>query len=137
LRPAILAFAAVLLLCACQPKAAEGQAGETRFAGLDQAILDWRNDIRQAQAACREGGPGAGCQNFAVACKAERAVAAKEQARGVSAKVVAGMSWDAWDPARAESLPEAGFVQFTKVGGTWSRSGPLRGDLATCRTFDA
>jgi hypothetical protein len=133
---------AILVLAGCGPKAKPGagaKAGgaEARFAGLEEAILAWRNDIQKADAACQDRTPGRGCQTFEVACKAERPITPAEQARGVSAKVVAGMSWTAWDPQRAEAMPVSGFSQFTNTRGTWSRGKQLSGNLATCEIYGA
>jgi hypothetical protein len=125
-----------LAVAGCQKKAAPVAQGEDgKFSGLEQAILDWRNDIRKTEAACQDLAAGKGCQNFEVACKAERPVAAPEQARGVAAKVVAGMSWLAWDEKRSEAMPASSFVEFTNTGGAWSHGAPLKGNLATCETF--
>ncbi|HEY3694564.1 hypothetical protein [Phenylobacterium sp.] len=136
-RLAILAAVAAMTLAGCQQKAAPAAQGDqAKFAGLDQAILSWRNDIRKTEAACRDGGAGKGCQNFEVTCKAERSVATEEQARGVAAKVVAGMTWLAWDAKRAETTPASAFVEFTNTGGAWSHGAPLKGNLATCETFE-
>jgi hypothetical protein len=121
--------------CGAKPTASEADS-QARYAGLDQAIRAWRADIVKTQAACK--GPAEqGCQSFEVACKVEREIAAEEQAKGVSAKVVAGMSWQAWSAAHGEALPAAGFAEFTRTGSTWSRSGPLNGNLTTCETFGA
>jgi hypothetical protein len=132
------AAAAAMTLAGCQQKAAPAaQGAEAKFAGLEVAIIDWRNDIKKTEAACHESAPGKGCQNFEVACKAERTVAADEQARGVAAKVVAGMSWLAWDEKRAEAMPASGFVEFTNTSGAWSHGAPMKGNLSTCETFGA
>ena len=126
--------AALLAGCGAQtPKAEAG--GDARFAGLDQAIRVWRADIVKTQAACKGAAAQPGCRGFEVACKVEREIAPEEQAKGVSAKVVAGMSWEAWSAAHGEALPVSGFAEFTRTGATWSRSAPLKGDLTTCQTF--
>jgi len=133
----IPAVATTALIAGCGAKPAASAAdGQARYAGLDQAIRAWRADIVKTQDAC-QGAAEQGCQAFEVACKVEREIAPEEKARGVSAKVVAGMSWEAWSAAHGEPLPAAGFAEFTRIGSTWSRSAPLNGNLSTCETYGA
>jgi hypothetical protein len=125
----ILAAAAVL--ASCSPKAKTG--AEAKYAGLDDQILKWRRDLEQTNAACHDKAPGkTGCQDFEVACKAERTITPADQAKGVTAKLVVAMSWEGWDPKRSEYHPESGFSEFTKVDGGWLRgtTGPV--NLSTC-----
>ena len=122
----ILAAAAVL--ASCSPKAKTG--AEAKYAGLDEAILAWRQQIMKTDKACSAKADG--CQSFEVGCKGEREITPTDQAKGVSAKLVVAMSWEGWDPKRSEYHPESGFSEFTKVGGDWLRgsTGPV--NLSTC-----
>ena len=135
-----LALIALALVTGCgsaDRETADAGHADQRAAGLDLAIRAWRADIVRTDAACQNATAGKGCQGFEVACKAERAVAPSEKARGVSIKVVAGMRWFAWDRRHGEQTPVARFAQFTKTGETWSRGERLSGNLATCQTYGA
>lgn len=135
-----LALVALALVAGCgspEPKGAAASGHDRRAAGLDLAIRAWRAEIVRTDAACQDARPGKGCQGFEIACKAERAIAPSEKARGVTMKVVAGMRWSAWDQRRGEQMPVARFVLFTKTGEAWSRGERLNGNLATCQTYDA
>ncbi|CAN5641475.1 hypothetical protein BH10PSE5_BH10PSE5_06380 [soil metagenome] len=122
----ILAAAAVL--ASCSPKAKTG--AEAKYAGLDEAILAWRQQIVKTDKACSAKADG--CQSFEVGCKGEREITPIDQAKGVTAKLVVAMSWEGWDPKRSEYHPESGFAEFTKVDGGWLRgtTGPV--NLSTC-----
>lgn len=122
----ILAAAAVL--ASCSPKAKTG--AEVKYAGLDQAILAWRQQIVTTDRACTAKADG--CQSFEVGCKGEREITPSDQAKGVTAKLVVAMSWEGWDANRSEYHAESGFSEFTKVAGAWLRksTGPV--NLSSC-----
>ena len=119
----------VLALGGCQ-KAAPPAGPEAKYAGLEDAILGWRNDIQTSVAQCPKGPDSKGCQSFDVGCKGDR-----PPETGQTAKVVVAMSWDAWNPKHGEYGPASGIAQFSKVGGKWVRKdlpGPV--NLNTCAT---
>ncbi|MBR7620798.1 hypothetical protein JKL49_15495 [Phenylobacterium sp. 20VBR1] len=122
----ILAAAAVL--ASCSPKAKTG--AEAKYAGLDEAILAWRQQIVKTDKACSAKADG--CQSFEVGCKGEREITPIDQAKGVSAKLVVAMSWEGWDAVRSEYRPESGFSEFTKVDGGWLRGATAPVNLSTC-----
>jgi len=122
----ILAAAAVL--ASCSPKAKTG--AEAKYAGLDEAILAWRQQIVKTDMACSAKADG--CQSFEVGCKGEREISPTDQAKGVTAKLVVAMSWEGWDPKRSEYHPESGFSEFTKVDGGWLRGTTAPVNLSTC-----
>lgn len=130
----ILVLAAVAMLGACSPGGSAGggaQEAGGKYAGLEDAIRDWRADIVKADAACQAKG-GQGCESFEVGCKGEQEIGPDDQARGVAAKVVVAMTWSAYDAARAEARPASGFAEFRKAGGSWSRSEARPVNIATC-----
>jgi hypothetical protein len=115
-------------LAGCQPATSTGP--EAKYAGLEPAILDWRNTIQTSPVACPKGPDGKGCQSFDVGCKGDRPAGA-----GETAKVVVAMSWDAWSSKAAQYGPASGLAEFTKTGGKWVRKdlpGPV--NLTTCAT---
>ena len=130
-RFALAATLALTGLGACSPKAPAGSEA-AKYAGLEVAIRDWHAAIDAAPEKCPAKDGAKGCQTFEVACKAERPITPDEAAKGVSAKIVAAMSWEGWDPKRGEYQPGSDFAEFTKSGGAWSRqtTGPV--NLATC-----
>nr|QQZ49573.1 hypothetical protein JKL49_21945 [Phenylobacterium glaciei] len=72
----ILAAAAVL--ASCSPKAKTG--AEAKYAGLDEAILAWRQQIVKTDKACSAKADG--CQSFEVGCKGEREITPSTKPRG-------------------------------------------------------
>lgn len=126
------AAAAVLVLGGCQK--APGANPADPYVGLSDAILDWRDDIdRSPDCAAKPTGGGKACQTYEVGCKAVQPIGPGE--RGVTAKLVAAMSWTAWNPKRGNYEPASGGAIFAKTDGKWVRqdlSGPV--NLSTCAT---
>ena len=113
----------------CQQQA-PAAGPEAKYAGLEEAILGWRNDLEKSAVECPKSPDGKSCQSFDVGCKGERPPGA-----GESAKVGVAMSWDAWNPKHSEYGPASGLAEFRKVGGKWLRKdlpGPV--NLNTCAT---
>jgi hypothetical protein len=109
---------ATLTLAGCQ-KSASNSAD--RYAGLDVAIADWRGEIVRSPA----------CANAPAGGKAPMTA----QDKGVTAKIVAAMSWGAWNPARGDYDPASGAATFARTNGKWVRHdmpGPV--NLSTCVT---
>jgi hypothetical protein len=136
LRALVPLFLATLALAACGERpAASGQSNEDpRFAGLEQQIAAWRPEIEKTNAACAKDG-GKGCQDFQVACKAEREITAAEQARGVTAKLVAAMTFNSQGATPEDLKPGSAFAEFTRAGETWTRVETPPVNLATCAGF--
>ncbi len=109
-------------------------ASKDRYDGLSPAILAWRGDIARSPACgltAADGGKG--CQGFTVGCKVEQPFGADEA--GVTAKVLVGMSWDAWNPVSAGYEPSSGGAVFAKTNGQWVRHDVNRPiNLGTCAT---
>ena len=109
-------------------------ASKDRYEGLSQAILAWRGDIAGTTACGAQAADGGkGCQGFTVGCKVEQPFGSNEP--GVSAKVLAGMSWDVWNPQTEEYEPSSGAAVFAKTDGQWVRQDVNRPiNLGTCAT---
>lgn len=121
---------AALVLGGCQQ--GSSSAGGDKNAGLDAAIRTWHASVKDGDALCANKPEDQSCNSFQVTCKGERPLGPDDAAQGVTAKVVAAMSWQAWHPQAAEYRPASGVVEFTKVGGEWRRAqtGPV--NLTTC-----
>lgn len=122
---------AALTLGGCQKSEAPNPADP--YAGLDKAILAWRGDIDKSPACAKTPEGAKGCQTFEVSCKVEAPVTAAD--KGVSAKIVAAMSWGEWSKTRGDYEPASGGAAFAKTNGQWMRkdlSGPV--NLSTCAT---
>jgi len=118
----LAAGAAALLLSACGESGGKSaSSGDDRFAGLDQAILAWKAHIEATHDSCKNKVDGAGCVDFQVACKAERAISEAERAGGVTERVVAAFRWQGWSPGGTEQLPAGASAEFDKAGGQWTR----------------
>lgn len=130
-RVALVCLVVVSALGGCQktPKAAEAGA----YAGLSEAIAVWHKDI-EAQPACgAKPASGYACQNFNIDCKASMDLEPGKP--GQTARIVAAMSWDAWNAKRADYDSASGAAIFTRTNGVWSRT-PVKGsvNLSTCAT---
>lgn len=124
------ALAALLMLGACNPAAKS--TGDDKFAGLDDEVLTWRQDILKRDKLCQSQADGQKCEGFEVVCKAERTVTPQEQARGVTAKVVAALNWNGFDPKFNQSQRATATAQFTRANGAWTRTEHTPVNLSTC-----
>lgn len=118
-----------LLLAACSsgPKADPNDPN----AGLEPEILNWRNDLAAQQPVCQKKVDGVACVNFEVMCKAMQDITPAEKARGVSAKVVAAITFNGHSKDGAEKSGSA-FAMFSKAGGKWSRAEAKPVNMNTC-----
>lgn len=129
----ILAGVAALSLSACGKTDAGGggDAGDP-YAGLDAQILGWRTAIEGAHPACATKIDGKGCADFQVTCKAAQVIAPGETAQGVSAKVVAAMTFNGRTSEGVSGRPGSAFALFSKAGGVWTRAESPPVNLTSC-----
>jgi len=131
LRPAA-ALAALSILAACSPPGqGSGQAGG-KFAGLDGEILKWRTQILAADPLCKSNVEGQKCDSFEVACKAERTVTPADQAAGITARVVAAITWNGWDPKLKQAQSGSRASEFVKGASGWTRSDHAPVNMSSC-----
>ncbi len=128
---ASVALVGALVLGGCQAGSETASSGD-KYAGLDGAIRDWHANIKTSNKVCSAGTDAQACQGFEVACKGERPVTTDDEAKGVTARVIAAMSWQARADAEAEYKPASGVAEFTKVGGEWKRADTSPVNLSTC-----
>lgn len=119
----------LLLLGGCS-KATKTEA-DNPYAGLDDAIRAWKTDVSAADPSCRRAPPGAKCESFEVSCKAQRVITPEEQGHGVTAKLVAQMSWSGYDEHGAPQ-PASAAAQFTRASGAWTRAEAKAVNPETC-----
>ena len=130
-----IALAALIILGGCSQPAApagDGGADQGKFAGLESELLNWRKSIVAESPLCRSQAEGEKCEGFDVACKAERTVTAADQAKGITARVVATMTWTGFDPKFRHAQNGIGAAEFVKGRPGWTRAphGPV--NMSTC-----
>jgi hypothetical protein len=118
-----------LLLAACSP-AAKTDPNDPN-AGLDTEILSWRNDLEAHQPLCRKKVDGQGCVSFEVMCKAMQEITPDETSKGVTAQVIAAMTFNGHSNDGAEKSGSA-FAVFSKAGGKWTRVEAMPVNMRTC-----
>jgi hypothetical protein len=119
----------LLLLGGCN-SASKSDANDP-YAGLDDAIRAWKTDISAADASCRRAPAGSKCETFEVSCKAQRPITPQDQTKGVTAKLVAHMSWSGFDE-RGAPQPVSMAALFTRAGGAWTRAETKPVNPETC-----
>lgn len=130
---ALLAVAAAA--GACSPSGSSGQSGgaqQGKFAGLDQEILTWRKDILATDPLCRSQAEGEKCESFEVTCKAERDLTPADAATGVTARVVAAMTWNGFDPKFRHGQSGVRAAEFAKGKAGWTRADHKPVNPQTC-----
>lgn len=133
LRPAA-ALGATLLLAACGSGA--GDAGSSDpYAGLDAQVLAWRTEIEANHPACATKVEGKGCEAFEVTCKGAQEVTPEDNARGVTARVVAAMRFNGRTADGSSGKPGSAFAEFSKAGGQWTRAEAKPVNMSTCASF--
>ena len=129
MRYAVLTLA-LLVLGACSQQAGDtASADQGKFAGLEPQIVAWRTAIEAESPVCTAKTDSRGCQGFAVTCKRERPVTPEEAAHGVSARLVAAMTYSS---RAADARPGSAVAEFTRTNGAWSRAPAEAVNMATC-----
>ncbi len=128
----VAALLALLILGGCggAPKGAGDAGGQ--FGGLDAEILKWRAEIVKSGRLCQSPTEGQKCTGFEVACKAERTVTPADQAKGITARVVAAMDWNGWDPRLKQAQAGAEAAEFIKGGAGWTRAVHAPVNMSSC-----
>ena len=117
----------LLLLAGCS----RGGGTSDPYAGLDTAIRTWKTELAASHVSCKRAPAGERCNTFEVACKAQRAITPADQAKGVTAKLVADMTWSGFDDKGAPQ-PASAAALFEKAGGAWTRSPAKAVNPETC-----
>ena len=126
MRPAAMAAFLILVgaLAGCSPSGSTGSGGadQGKFAGFDQEETKWRQDILASDPLCKSQAEGEKCQGFEVTCKAERNLTPQDQTNGVTARVVAAMTWNGFDPKFKHAQNGMRVAEFAKGASGWMRS---------------
>jgi hypothetical protein len=72
------------------------------------------------------------CESFEVACKAERTLNAEDQAKGVTARVVAAITFSGFDPKFQHAQSGVQAAEFAKSGAGWTRAAHKPINMSTC-----
>jgi hypothetical protein len=127
----LVAAGLLLSLAACSQGGQKPAAGDLN-AELQPQILDWRNAVEASHVACRTKVDGKGCESFEVTCKAAQDISPAETAKGVTAQVVAAMTFNGRTADGSSGKPGSAFARFTKTNGAWTRSEAKPVNMSTC-----
>jgi hypothetical protein len=128
IRSIVAASLCGLLLAACTQGGGKTDPKDP-YAGLDREIIAWHNDLEATSAACKVKVEGHGCESFEVMCKAMQEITPDEVAKGVSAQVIAAMTFNG---RVASGKAGSAFALFSKAGGKWTRAEAMPVNLRTC-----
>lgn len=115
------------LLAACSP-GGKADANDPN-AGLDPEILAWHTALEAGHVACQTKVEGRGCDSFEVTCKAMQEITPDETAKGVTAQVVAAMSFNG---RSGGGQAGSAFALFSKAGGKWTRTEAMPVNMHSC-----
>ena len=111
--------AGLLILGGCS--GGKSAAPNDPYAGLDDAIRTWKTEVAASDPSCVRAPAGAKCEMFEVSCKAQRTITPADQAKGITAKLVADMSWSGFADKGAPA-PHSAAALFQKANGAWTRT---------------
>lgn len=121
----------LLFLSACGPKVDETST-PARYSGLEPQILAWRTVIEASHPACAAKVEGRGCESFQVTCKAAQEITTDEAANGVSAQLVAAMTFNGRNADGSSGKPGSAFAIFSKARGVWTRAEAQPVNMTSC-----
>lgn len=119
------------LLAACSSESGKAASSDP-YAGLDTQILSWRTALEGAHPACAAKVEGKGCQDFQVMCKAAQEITPDETDKGITAQVVAAMTFAGRNPDGSTGKSGSAFAVFSKTGETWTRTESPPVNMRTC-----
>ena len=131
IRPLVAASLCGLLLAGCGAPGGKADANDP-YAGLGAQIVAWHTDLEAHHIACKTKVKGHGCDSFEVTCKAMQEITPDETAKGVSAQVVAAMTFDGRNADGSSGQSGSAFALFSKAGGQWSRAEAMPVNMQTC-----
>ena len=130
IKPAVAASLLAVLLAACSQGGASKSASSDPYAGLDTEILAWRTSIEAGHPACATKVEGKGCQDFQVMGKAAQEITPQD--KGVTAKVVAAMTFAGRNPDGSTGKSGSAFALFSKTKDGWTRGEAMPVNLQSC-----
>ncbi|MBW8813566.1 MAG: hypothetical protein JF588_09085 [Caulobacterales bacterium] len=127
----LVAAALLLPLAACSQGGQKPAAGDLN-AELQPQMLAWRTALEANHVACKTKVDGKGCESFEVTCKAAQDISPEEKAKGVTAQVIAAMTFNGRTADGSSGKPGSAFAQFTKTGDSWTRTEAKPVNMSTC-----
>lgn len=131
IRPLVAASLCGLLLAACS-QAGDKTGASDPYAGLSAQILAWHTNLEANHVACKNKVKGHGCDSFEVTCKAMQEITPDETAKGITAQVVAAMTFDGRNSDGSSGKSGSAFALFSKAGGKWTRAEAMPVNMQTC-----
>lgn len=131
IRHFLAAIVASLALAGCG-KTGSGATSTDPYAGLETQIVSWRNHIEATHPACATKVEGKGCESYQVTCKAAQEITSDETSKGVTAQVVAAMTFSGRNPDGSTARSGSSFGLFSRAGGAWSRVDAMPVNMTTC-----
>ena len=131
IRPLLVTTLVALALVGCgKPGGASTSADP--YSGLDTEFLGWRAEIEATHPGCKFKIDKKGCEAFQVTCKAQQEITPSEAASGITAQIVAAMTFMGRGPDGSSDNPGSSFAVFSKAGGAWSRVETSPVNLSSC-----
>ncbi|MDZ4371360.1 MAG: hypothetical protein U1C74_08075 [Phenylobacterium sp.] len=135
IRPVAIAgstlFLAALLVGCSSSEEAAGDSGDP-YAGHESQIQAWRDDVEANHPACAAKVDGKGCQDFQVMCKAQQDLTPDDTARGVTARLVAAMTFAGRNEDGSTGTSGSSFTYMVKTAEGWSREESKPVNMTTC-----
>lgn len=131
IRPALLITLAALALTGCGKSGSTAASGDP-YAGLDTGFASWRTEIEATHPGCKVKVKKKGCEAFQITCKAQQEITPAEAASGITAQIVAAMTFMGKGADGSSDNPGSSFAVFSKARGTWTRVETSPVNLSTC-----
>ena len=131
IRPLVAASLYGLLLAACSQGSAKTDPNDPN-AGLDREIVAWHTALEASHPACRGKVKGHGCDSFEVRCKAMQEITPDEASKGVTAQVIAAMTFSGRNSDGSSGKAGSAFALFSKAGGQWTRAEAMPVNMSSC-----
>ena len=135
IRPASFIVLAGLALTACGGGEQTTSGAGDPYAGFDAEIAPWGADLEATHPQCAAKVAGKGCEAFEVTCKGARDLTAADQAKGVTGKIIAAMTFRSTSAQEGGGETGSAFAEFSRAKGAWTRAEAKGVNLATCAAF--
>jgi phosphopantothenoylcysteine synthetase/decarboxylase len=126
-----VAAAFAIFLVACTEGGQATDSGDP-YAGHESQIQAWRDAVEANHPACSAKVEGKGCQDFQVMCKAAQDITPEEAAEGVTAKLVAAMTFAGRNPDGSTGKSGSSFNYIVKSADGWSRQEAKPVNMSSC-----
>jgi hypothetical protein len=131
IRPILVTTLFALALAGCS-KSGGPSTSSAPYAGLDTEFVSWRAEIEATHPVCKFKVDKKGCEAFQVTCKAQQEITASEAASGITAQIVAAMTFMGRGADGSSDNPGSAFAVFSKARGAWTRVETSPVNLSSC-----